>query len=266
MKIDFHTHGKLAKHLYFSEKFTNNTFDTARRNGLDAICLTEHFNTTNFFEFYEYVDSISERDGDCLVLENGLRIFPGVEVDIKEGGHLLCVGKMEDILAIRKKLENCDEEDSFLSFRELTDLIDSYPVLLGAGHPFRNSETSNIPDLPYEDLQRLDYVDLNGKDLAVEPDDMEERVRNFAESINKPVIAGSDAHQEKHYGVVYNIFERDLNTIEGLYEEVLKSNYEIYISDKIAETVSTALLIKSLLKEIDALGGDYVEAALRCKE
>ncbi len=263
MKIDFHTHGKLAKYLYFSKEYTNRMFDKAKESGLDAICLTEHFNTANFDELYEYVLSVSKRDGDTLVVANGLRIFPGIEVDIKEGGHLLCVGKIDDILSIRKKLVNNQERDKFVTFEELQKIIKPYSILLGAAHPYRTSEFSNIPCLPREYLEKFDFVDLNGKDLALEGVDAEEKVRKFASTINKPVLAGSDTHQEKHYGVVYNIFQKDFNTIDGIYKEILQSNYDIYISDNIKERVTLALYIKSLLKQIDALGGDYVKATLK---
>ena len=37
MKMDFHTHGKLAKKLPFSEVYTNWLFAEAKRAGLDAM-------------------------------------------------------------------------------------------------------------------------------------------------------------------------------------------------------------------------------------
>ena len=55
MKIDFHSHGKLAKKLPFSEVYTDWMFQEAKKAGLDAICLTEHFNTLQFDEMYQYV-------------------------------------------------------------------------------------------------------------------------------------------------------------------------------------------------------------------
>lgn len=39
MKIDFHTHGKLAKKLPFSIPYTDWMFDQARNQGLDASTL-----------------------------------------------------------------------------------------------------------------------------------------------------------------------------------------------------------------------------------
>ena len=54
MRIDFHTHGKLAKQLPFSTVYTDWLFAQAKSAGLDAICLTEHFNTLQFDELYRY--------------------------------------------------------------------------------------------------------------------------------------------------------------------------------------------------------------------
>ena len=83
MYIDFHTHGKLAKKLPFSEEYTHWLFSEAQGAGLDALCLTEHFNTWGFDKLYRFIADHSEREGDTLVFD-GLRIFPGMETDIAE--------------------------------------------------------------------------------------------------------------------------------------------------------------------------------------
>ena len=88
MRLDFHTHGKLAKKLPFSTAYTDWLFGEARAAGLDALCLTEHFNTLQFAELYGYLASVSRRVGDTLELGNGLRVFPGMETDVAEGGHI----------------------------------------------------------------------------------------------------------------------------------------------------------------------------------
>ena len=68
MRLDFHTHGKLAKKLPFSTAYTDWLFGEARRAGLDALCLTEHFNTLQFDELYGYLSSVSRPVGDTLEL------------------------------------------------------------------------------------------------------------------------------------------------------------------------------------------------------
>ena len=167
MYMDFHTHGKLAKYLPFSTEYTDWLLREARRAGLDAICLTEHFNTQQFDTLYGYVEARGEKNGDAYVFEDagGLRVFPGMETDIAEGGHVLCVGPMEAIREMNRRLEPHKAKDRFLPAAQLLELFAEYPVLVGAGHPFRDG--GHIPDLPPELLMRFDFLDLNGKDIAI---------------------------------------------------------------------------------------------------
>ena len=95
MKLDFHTHGKLAKRLPFSTQYTDWLFGEAKAAGLDALCLTEHFNTLQFDELYGYLSAKSTRRATRWCWENGLRVFPGMETDIAEGGHILSIGPLE---------------------------------------------------------------------------------------------------------------------------------------------------------------------------
>ena len=171
MYIDFHTQGKLAKKLPCSTEYTDWLFDQARRAGLDALCLTEHFNTLQFEEIYRYLEQTGEKEGDTLVLANGLRIFPGMETDIAEGGHILSVGSMGEILELNRRLEPYKERGSFLPFRELMKLFSEYHVIVGGAHPFR--EGGHIPELPPEDLASLQFLDLNGKDVALNREETE---------------------------------------------------------------------------------------------
>ena len=116
MYMDFHTHGKLAKYLPFSTEYTDWLLREARRSGLDAICLTEHFNTQQFDTLYGYIETRGEKSGDAYVFEDagGLRGFPGMETDIAEGGHVLCVGPMEAIREMNRRLEPHKAKDRFL--------------------------------------------------------------------------------------------------------------------------------------------------------
>ena len=161
MKLDFHTHGKLAKRLPFSTQYTDWLFGEAKAAGLDALCLTEHFNTLQFDELYGYLLHQSKREGDALLLENGLRIFPGMETDIAEGGHILSLGTVETILELNQRLAAHKQPGHFLPFEKLLDLFRKYDVLVGAAHPYRAG--GHIPELPREQLERLDFLDLNAR-------------------------------------------------------------------------------------------------------
>ena len=136
MYVDFHTHGKLAKYLPFSTEYTDWLLNEAKCAGLDAICLTEHFNTQQFELLYRYIATQGTCQGDAYVFD-GLKIFPGMETDIAEGGHVLSIGPMEAILELNHRLEPYKAKGAFLPAEELMELFAEYPVLVGAGHPFR---------------------------------------------------------------------------------------------------------------------------------
>lgn len=257
MKLDFHTHGKLAKRLPFSTEYTDWLFCEAKNAGLDALCLTEHFNTLQFDELYGYLMKTGRNEGDTLVLENGLRIFPGMETDIAEGGHILTLGAAETILELNRRLEPHKEPGNFLPFHDLMALFRKYDVLVGAAHPYRVG--GHIPQLPEEELRKLDFLDLNGKDVAENRSRAEQLTCSLGRLLGRPVVAGSDTHQAVQYGCVATVFPEDIRDIHELYRQMKAGAYHIDISGQAAFQVKTAGILKRALKEIHALGGDYVE-------
>ena len=260
MRLDFHTHGKLAKKLPFSTAYTDWLFGEARAAGLDALCLTEHFNTLQFADVYGYIASVSRRTGDTLELENGLKIFPGMETDVAEGGHILSVGPLEAILELNRRLEPNKEKGSFLPFQRLMDLFEEFPVVVGCGHPFR--APGHVPELPEEQLRRLRFLDLNGKDLALDRERTEQKTYALGAQLRKPVVSGSDTHQAVQYGCVVTEFPGEIVTLSDLYAQMLAGNYHISLSEEAPFRVRTATVLKRALKEIHALGGDYVQVLL----
>ncbi len=258
MILDFHTHGKLAKKLPFSTEYTDWLFQEARSAGLDALCLTEHFNTLQFVDLYGYLAQSSEREGDALVLDNGLRVFPGMETDIAECGHILSIGPLEAILELNERLEPHKEKEGFLPFARLMDLFDEYPVLVGCAHPFR--APGRVPEQPLEQLRRLSFLDLNGKDMAVDRERTERLTYRLGGALGIPVVAGSDTHQAVQYGCIATVFHDSFSTIAEMRAAMDVGAYDIALADDVNYRVKTATLLKRTLKEIHALGGDYVSA------
>ncbi|MFD0703714.1 hypothetical protein DMP06_10470 [Slackia equolifaciens] len=256
MRFDFHTHGKLAKKLPFSTAYTDWLFREATGAGLDSLCLTEHFNTLQFADLYRYLDSVSTRVGDTLELEGGLRIFPGMETDVAECGHILSIGPLDAILELNERLEPHKEKDRFLPFKKLMDLFDEYPVIVGCAHPYRTP--GHVPEIDEEQLRRLMFLDLNGKDIAGNRQRTEELTFALGEKLGIPVIAGSDTHQAVQYGCITTVFDDDLITVDALYNAMKAGAYRIDIADDATLRVRAASLLKRALKEIHALGGDYV--------
>ncbi len=255
MKIDFHTHGKLAKKLPFSKEYTDWLLREARNSGLDAICLTEHFNTLGFHEIYRHIIEEYPQEGDCFLAKD-IRIFAGMEIDIRERGHILVIGKPLDILALNQELEAHKTREQFLTFREVLAKCRHYDVLMGGAHPFR--EGSAITKLDAALLRQLDFVDLNGKDMAESPYKNRENIDAFAKEHQLAILAGSDTHQSLQYGCISNLFDKECSTIKELKEEISAGRYRIETSQSLDCQVRFAGILKRSLKEIHSLGGDYV--------
>ena len=259
MTIDFHTHGKLAKNLPFSESYTVSLFRDAAAAGLDAICLTEHFNTLALDTLYRYIADSYDREGDCFLAE-GVRVFPGLEVDVRETGHVLIVGGPEAIAAISDVLAPCHDKDAFPPLAELFAIARAHDVLIGLAHPFR--EGGNLPALDDALLRGFDFIDLNGKDYASEHEATALSINGLAHRLALPVLAGSDTHQSFQYGCIYNVFEEDCCTIGALRAQIAAERFCIEIREDIDFRVKSAGILKKSLKALYATGGDYVAPLL----
>jgi predicted metal-dependent phosphoesterase TrpH len=252
--LDTHTHGKLAKYLPFSKKYTQTLYKEAKKRGVEALCLTEHFNTQEFDHIYQFINQNYPRQGDAFLVE-GVRVFPGLEIDMQEGGHNLVIGRYETILALREEILRLSSVEEFLPAAELFPLIKKYDVLFGAAHVYRQGVHNLL--LPETLIQQYDFFDLNGKDMAVVGKENYPKIIDIAKKYGKPVLAGSDTHQFLQFGSVYNRFEKEFTTIAEFRNEVAKGAYELYISPSVNEKVEGANLIKKALKQLHNQGGSY---------
>lgn len=246
MIIDLHTHGKLTKKSDFSLDFFRRSVKEALDSGLTAIALTEHFNTRHFTDMYAQLDQAFEYKDDYYDAD-GLKIFPGMEVDASPSGHFLMVGPKETVLRLSRLLERHTEKGSFLPLPELLNLTDRLPLLRIGAHPMRESNalTGYDPSV----LRRLDALDLNAKDLYTYGPAMEERVRSLAAALGLPVTGGSDAHQHLQLGSIRNRLEQACRTVEELRQCILQGGSSIEISPCLRLRVEAASTIKQLLKQ-----------------
>lgn len=248
MNIDFHTHVKISKKSEFLPEYFREMVKEAKAAGLDAIALTEHFNTLNFLDVYNYLDDHFLYKEDYYEVE-GLKIFPGMEVDVKEVGHILLISRRESILSIFNELKPHLNEKNFIPFADLMDLAESFETIKIGGHPFRPSTplTQHNPN----QLKRLDALDLNGKDLhSIGMELNQENVYRFAEELGLPVVAGSDTHQYLQYGSVMNKLDVSCSTISELKKAIENKAFSITIAPDLHLRVRSASLTKKLIKEL----------------
>lgn len=248
MNIDFHTHLKISKKSDFWPEYFQVMVREAKIAGLDAIALTEHFNTRNFLDLYNYLDAHFSYREDYYEVD-GLKIFPGMEVDVKEIGHILLISHRESILSIYNELKPHLKKENFIPFADLMNLAESFETIKIGGHPFRSSTplTQHEPD----QLKRLDALDLNGKDLhSIGIQENYENIHCLADKLGLPVVAGSDTHQFLQYGSVMNKFDFDCSTISELKTVIEKKAFSIQISPDLHLRVRSASLTKKLIKDL----------------
>lgn len=248
MNFDFHTHGKLSKKVDFSLDYFQNMVKSAKENGLDGFALTEHFNTRHFFDVYNTLDATYPYEHGYYLVNN-VKVFPGMEVDIREVGHILIVADRETLREIRMQLEPYSSKGNFIHFAQLFELVEPYEVLIIGAHPYRKS--TPLYELDQSLLSKLDAFDLNGKDLhSIGIDENSQLVYEFANSLNKPVVGGSDTHHRLQYGCILNELERDCNTVNDLKDIILNGSYAVRISENLHEKVQSATEQKAIEKEM----------------
>lgn len=247
MNIDLHTHVKLSKKTEFSLDYFKQMMTEAEGNGLDAIAMTEHFNTWRFNDVYKELDRCYPYQHGYYLAE-GVKVFPGMEVDIAETGHILLIGRREEILELRSRLEPYTEKGQFLDFETLLDWSEESGSLRIGAHPFR--EGTPLFHLPEELLKRLDAFDLNGKDIYSQGIEVyRDKIEPFAERLGLPIVGGSDTHHFMQYGSVLNRFSESFQTVAELKELIRQNAYQVEISPCLDIKVKSANMIKAMLKK-----------------
>jgi histidinol phosphatase-like PHP family hydrolase len=244
--IDFHTHAKLSKKAPFSLDSFATLIDAARGHGLDAIALTEHFNTSRFYDMYQTLDATYPYLYDYYDVA-GFRVFSGMEVDVVEGGHILCVARRDALIHMRRKLDGHELEDQFVTFDALLSIARDHETLVIGAHPMRVSNP--LTRISEGQLAQLDALDLNGKDLnTYGVQDMSTQVEEFAIKLVKPVVMGSDTHHPLQIGCVSNEFRTDCRSVAELRREINGGNYRRIISAELDHMVQAATAEKQRLK------------------
>jgi len=246
MNIDLHCHIKLSKKQQFSLTYFQQSIAEAKAAGLDAIAMTEHFNTNHFYDIYEqlnrhykYVEHYYDVDG--------FKVFPGMEIDVANGGHILVMGSRDNILMLRHMLAPHEAKDSFVDFKQLLDWCDELDLMRIGAHPYRESNplTAHSPEL----LRRLHAFDMNGKDLYSYGEQMQQQVAQLAAEIGIPYTVGSDTHHPLQFGAVFNRFEVEIGSYADLRAALQQGQYSIHIAQDLQHRVKAASLVKKLLKE-----------------
>ncbi|CEI80885.1 PHP domain protein [Oceanobacillus oncorhynchi] len=110
-----------------------NKMQEAKRNGLSALAITEHFNAGNIIEFYDMLQQNFSYKEEYYMIE-GIKVFCGLEIDVKENGHFLVIGSRDDIMTISRMLYPYHDKKAFISVIDLLALLTDFNVLKIGAH------------------------------------------------------------------------------------------------------------------------------------
>lgn len=247
MNLDFHVHGLLTKKSKFDETLFLQGMEVAKEQGLNGYILCEHFNAKYIDEIHSYLEQNYEYTGDKYII-NDFSVFIGLEVDIKNGGHIIVAGNREDIYKIKEELKDYMVKPNFIDFEKLLDLGEEYNCLMVGSHPYRESHKLFLQ--PKELLCRLHGLDLNSTDIGDRGfREVEMQVKTLSQEINVPYVTGSDSHFPIQLGSVMTKFKEYFNTVEEIKKAISEENYEIYVSKALDLKVFSAKTTKRVLKE-----------------
>ena len=248
MNFDFHTHGKLSKKVEFSLDYFKKMVKAAKANGLNGFALTEHFNTKNFFDVYNILDEEFSYEHGYYKVED-IKVFPGMEVDIQEVGHILIIADRLIIREIRYLLEPYSMKGNFIKFAQFLELVEPFEILILGAHPYR--ESTPLFELDPILLSQLDAFDLNGKDLyTIGVEENSSLVYGLSDKLNKPVVGGSDTHHPLQYGCIYNKLNKECYTVSQLKNVILNGEYSIHIEEDLSTKVKNATEQKAIEKKL----------------
>ena len=197
MRIDMHVHTN--RYSACSTIEPEELIEEARRIGLDGLCLTEH-------DTLWPPDEIEE-----LGRDSGLRIFQATEITT-DHGHVLVFG--------------CNENMGDVSTLDgLRSKVMRAAGLMFAAHPFRGSVRYGLtePQMSVEQAcERPVFRGVDGIEIAngMAWDSENDLARNVAERLDLIGIAGSDAHWLDELGHCVTIFERHIQTVQQMVDEL----------------------------------------------
>lgn len=222
MYIDLHVHSKITRNIEFNLKHFEKICKVAKFNGLTAIALTEHFDVINFKDVYEKIKEKYEYKYDYFDV-NGLKVFSGIEIDVKGNANLLVIGNLENVYELRDMFPEEISEEDYIEINELNRIAKEKNMLIIGAHPFRKKHPLYTYDRLY--VTGLDAVELNGKDIL-----LKDKMYEYAEDLNMPIVAGSDAHTIFQIGTVKTHIEKECKTAMELKEEIVNNRFNIKIS------------------------------------
>lgn len=150
---------------------------------------------------------------DAQHIKGDILVIPGIEVTVEEGAHILMyfykVKDLEDFFEKHIKPYRGDNPwmATNLKLKDLVTFARQYKCIIGAAHPFAVARTGFYKCMKRKDIEKkliteFDFIEaINGINLKKYND----RAIELTQRLNKPYVAGSDAHITQELGKVLTV-------------------------------------------------------------
>lgn len=185
LSVDLHIHSTCSSD---GESDLTSILDAAKKAGLDAVAITDHDST----------------DG-CLIaagIQSDILVIPGVEVTTKQG-HLLVLGASGEIP------KGMDVLDTIALARSLGGVT----ILPHPFHRYRHG----VGLKKKEALGAVDAIEVFNSRYIV--GSANQRALRWARKLEKPIVAGSDAHHCRYVGYGKTLIDAEL-TVESILDAI----------------------------------------------
>lgn len=208
MKLDMHCHTKEG-----SIDAKVGMMDYARKlkaEGFDGMVVTDH-NSYNGYRAWRDAPELQKQElGD-------FRVFKGIEYDTRNGGHILVIlpeGMKSRLIEIRG-----------MAVEHLIEEVHGLGGILGPAHPYGTGYFAimhtNIIKKQKELLNQFDFVEtFNSYSGPV----ANGQAKKLAKTINKPGVAGSDAHTNLMVGTTATFLSCRVNNNNELIQAIKRNH------------------------------------------
>lgn len=246
MNIDVHFHTCLTKGIPFDYAFFRQAAARARAVGMGAIIITDHLENAAFETIYTTLDAHHPYNGHYYLIDE-VRFYPGVEVEVAEGPHLLVAGTRDEVLAFVARVKAGHGAADHVPVAAFFDRQAGLDLLNIVGHPCRPDRELSLLEPAW--VARFDALDLNAKDLWRFGPQMRARVEALGATYGRPIVAGSDAHHFLQVGSLYNTIHQPFERIAELRALIRAGAYTLHVRPELSEWVERAQETKRAIKQ-----------------
>jgi len=212
LRLDLHVH---TRRSYDAFTTLEEAISTAKQRGLDGLAITDH--------------DVAPVSLDQAYADRDMILIPGIEVSAKDG-HILALGVSGPV---PRGFPVGDTVDGIHDLNGIAVVAHPFSLLHGVGWNPKNAALADAIEVLNSNSNLFSYQTW--------------RSHRLAQTLQKPITAGSDSHIPKTIGNAYTVVEAEGTSLDAILSAILRGNVRpAGVSTSMIDKLSkVALRIKS---------------------